>query len=113
MNLLDLDFNILYEVQNFSYNIVLGCQQKIGKPEIRSNITKFTIQIQYQGEGSALKAEIKPNSELTIVISTKLENDKIPDWWISHIRNGEKSTMRVKGYLVFDLKIMELSFQVQ
>jgi len=62
------------------------------------------------GQGSALKAEIKANSESTIVISTKLENAKIPEWWISHVKNGEKSTMNVKGYLVFDLKITEFKW---
>ena len=62
------------------------------------------------GEGSALKAEIKPSSESTIIISTKLDNSKIPEWWVSHIKNGERSTLVIKGYLVFDLKIMEFKY---
>mgnify|MGYP000159059878 CR=1 FL=1 len=65
------------------------------------------------GEGSALKAEIKANSESTIIISTKLENGRIPEWWVSHIKNGEKSTMDVKGYLVFDLKITEFKYPIE
>jgi len=65
------------------------------------------------GEGSALKAEIKASSESTIVISTKLENGRIPEWWVSHIKNGEKSTMSVKGYLVFDLKITEFKYPIE
>ncbi len=65
------------------------------------------------GEGSALKAEIKANSESTIIISTKLENGRIPEWWVSHIKNGEKSTMNVKGYLVFDLKITEFKYPIE
>jgi len=65
------------------------------------------------GEGSALKAEIKANSESTILISTKLENGRIPEWWILHIKNGEKSTMNVRGYLVFDLKITEFKYPIE
>ena len=47
------------------------------------------------GKGSALKAEIKANSESTIIISTKLENGRIPEWWVTHIKNNEKSKMTV------------------
>ena len=65
------------------------------------------------GEGSALKSEIKANSESTIVISTKLENGRIPEWWVSHIKNGEKSTMDVKGNLVFDLKVTEFKYPIE
>lgn len=64
------------------------------------------------GEGSALKAEIKANSESTILIHTKLENSKIPKWWILHIKNGEKSNMHIKGYLVFDLLITEFKYPI-
>lgn len=62
------------------------------------------------GQGSALKAEIKASSESDIVISTKLENGKIPEWWVSHIKSGEKSTMALNGFLVFDLKVTEFRY---
>jgi len=65
------------------------------------------------GEGSALKAEIKAKSESEIILSTKLENSKIPEWWVTHIKNGEKSTMNIKGYLVFDLKITEFKYPIE
>lgn len=65
------------------------------------------------GEGSALKSEIKASTESTIIISTNLENGRIPEWWVSHIKNGEKSTMSVKGYLVFDLKITEFKYPIE
>jgi len=64
------------------------------------------------GVGNALQSEIKASSESTIVISTKIDNDKIPEWWVSHVKNGERSTLTVKGYLVFDLKITEFRFEM-
>ena len=62
------------------------------------------------GEGSALKAGIRANSESTVVITTKLDNTKIPQWWVSHIRNNEKSTIKVTATLVFDLKVTDFNY---
>ncbi|ADB57554.1 LEA type 2 family protein [Archaeoglobus profundus] len=64
------------------------------------------------GEGKSLQSEIKPSSESKIVISTKIDNDYIPKWWVSHIKNRETSVLDVKGYLVFDLKITTFKFEL-
>ncbi len=64
------------------------------------------------GEGHAIKAGIPANSESTIVIAIYLDNNKIPKWWVSHIKNGEKTTIDIKGYLVFDLKVFEFKFPI-
>ncbi len=77
---------------------------------LKDILTEIYMNDVKMGEGSALKAEIKPSSESTIIISTKLDNSKIPEWWVSHIKNGERSMLIVKGYLVFDLKIMEFKY---
>jgi|Deesub1362A_J573_1020465.scaffolds.fasta_scaffold00187_15 LEA14-like dessication related protein len=57
-------------------------------------------------------ASIEPG-ESVIVLSTKIENDKIPEWWVSHIKNGERSKVTLKGYLVFDLKITQFRFPIE
>ncbi len=57
-------------------------------------------------------ASIEPG-ESVIVLSTKIENDRIPEWWVSHIKNGERSKVTLKGYLVFDLKITEFKFPIE
>jgi LEA14-like dessication related protein len=62
------------------------------------------------GEGSALQSEIKPNSESTVVISTKLENSKVPQWWVSHIQNNEESLLKITGNLIFDLKLTDFKY---
>ncbi len=64
------------------------------------------------GEGHAIKANIPANSESTIVVAIYLDNSKIPKWWVSHIRNGEETTVNVKGDLVFDLKLFEFKFPI-
>ncbi len=64
------------------------------------------------GKGHAIKAEIPAHSESTLVIAIDLDNYKIPEWWVSHIRNGEKTVMTVKGYLLFDLKLFEFKYPI-
>lgn len=61
------------------------------------------------GEGKALKAEMSSGESL-IVLSTNLDNNKIKDWFSSHVKNGEKTEIKLKGYLVFDLRIMEFKY---
>jgi Conserved secreted protein len=62
------------------------------------------------GEGSALQSDIKANSESTIVISTKIENDKIPQWWVEYISNNKTSLLKINGTLVFDLKVTDFEY---
>ena len=31
----------------------------------------------------------------TVEFTTKMRNDRIPAWWVSHVRNGEQTTVRV------------------
>ncbi|MFW5935829.1 MAG: LEA type 2 family protein, partial [Candidatus Hadarchaeota archaeon] len=65
------------------------------------------------GNGSAVKSEIDTNSNSTIVISTDIQNDRISEWWISHIKNDEESSMVMKGDLVFDLKVTEFKYPIE
>ncbi|WP_457549314.1 LEA type 2 family protein [Archaeoglobus sp.] len=64
------------------------------------------------GEGKSLQSEIKPNSKSEIVISTKINNSYIPKWWVSHVKNNEKSVLDIKGYIVFDLKVTKFRFEL-
>ncbi|NHN59034.1 MULTISPECIES: LEA type 2 family protein [Halorussus] len=31
----------------------------------------------------------------TVELATLMDNDRIPAWWVSHVRNGERTTLRV------------------
>ncbi len=79
---------------------------------IKDVLTEVYLNGMKVGEGKSLKSEIKPSSESKILISTKIDNDYIPKWWVSHIRNKETSVLDVKGYLVFDLKITTFKFEL-
>ncbi|HDN73981.1 MAG TPA: hypothetical protein ENG16_03020, partial [Archaeoglobus sp.] len=79
---------------------------------LKDVLTEIHVNGRKIGEGSALKSEIKPSSE-SLVVSTKINNRKIPEWWIEHIKNGEKSRVEFRGHLVFDLKITEFRFPIE
>ena len=49
---------------------------------LKDVLTEIYMNNVKMGEGSALKAEIKASSESTIFVSTKLENGRIPEWWV-------------------------------
>ena len=54
--------------------------------------------------------EIKPQSDTTITFSTKLNNGKLPEWWVTHINNNEKSTLDINGVITFDLKLTDYDY---
>lgn len=63
------------------------------------------------GEGRNIgPASLQAKSNTTIIISTKLNNAKIPEWWVSHLKNGEVSKISLKGTITFDLKIFDFSW---
>lgn len=74
--------------------------------EVRMNNIKI-------GEGTALKAGVGAHERSDIVLSTKIDNGKIPEFWVSHIHNREKSTMNVKAQLIFDLKVTEFKYPIE
>ena len=46
------------------------------------------------GEGTAgYNVIIDANSELAVTITTTMDNANLPQWWVSHIQNGEESEL--------------------
>ncbi len=80
---------------------------------VKDVLTEIYMNDIKMGSGHALKAEIKPSSESDIIISTKIDNSKIPEWWVSHIKNNERTMMKIKGYIIFDLKITEFKYPIE
>lgn len=37
------------------------------------------------------------SGESTVSLQTRLQNDRIPEWWVSHVENGEETTLNVEG----------------
>jgi LEA14-like dessication related protein len=60
-------------------------------------------------EGGKRGIAIEKNANQTISVNTRLNPDKVPSWWVTHLRNDEES--RVDVPLTVELKI--LSFPIK
>ena len=65
------------------------------------------------GQGHAIKANVKANSVSDVVISTKIDNDKIVDWWISHIKNNETTNIDVKGKIILNAIVTQFDYPLE
>ncbi len=61
-----------------------------------------------EGEAKDIKLEANKVSKVTFI--TKMDNNKIPDWWFTHIKNGEHSEVNIQGTAYFELLGQEISF---
>lgn len=80
---------------------------------LKNVLTQVYMNDVKMGEGSAVKSQIDADSNSTILISTDIQNEKIPEWWVTHIENDEVSTMSMKGDMVFDLKVTEFEYPIE
>jgi len=57
----------------------------------------------HMGRGKAVGDTTISSGEDTLTISTVIENERLKDWWVTHIHNGEKTQMKIKYNLVFSI----------
>lgn len=48
---------------------------------------------------------IPPESRRTIQATTTIRNDKLDEWWVTHVRNHQTTRLRASFYLRFDLPV--------
>ncbi|MEM4524369.1 MAG: LEA type 2 family protein [Archaeoglobaceae archaeon] len=100
--------NIASEVTEIITEILVYNPNPFSIP-LKDILTEIYMNELKMGEGKALKAEIPPG-ESEIILSTEIKNNRIPEWFVSHIKNGEKTDVKLKGYLVFDLRLTEFKY---
>jgi len=54
------------------------------------------------------RVEIPAESRSTVIASTKIDNSKLPRWWVTHITRGEKTELVIEGGIIFDVKVTEI-----
>ena len=66
------------------------------------------------GEMSSVSStEIKANQVSILKLSTKIDNHKIRGWWVSHIKNGERTEVRVRMNLILDLGLTKHEYPIE
>ncbi|MCD6099003.1 MAG: LEA type 2 family protein, partial [Candidatus Marinimicrobia bacterium] len=78
-------------------------------------ITKLRYLVEMNGiriaEGSNNVATIiQPKSDATLTFVTKLDNRMLDEWWVSHIKNGERTKVRIVLQPVIEVGGKELVF---
>ena len=53
---------------------------------------------------------IQPKSEATLTFVTKLDNRMLDEWWVSHIKNGEKTKVKIVLQPVIEIAGKEFRF---
>ncbi len=62
--------------------------------------------------GSNTKVTLIPG-DTAITGRANLDNGRIANWWVSHVRNGERSTLKIACTLSLDLGIFEFSYPLE
>lgn len=57
---------------------------------------------------SISRIKIPSNGQKVIIVTTKIDNSKLPYWWVSHIKNDETTKVEIKGNIIFDVKITQV-----
>jgi len=78
--------------------------------EVTGNINAAGIEI---GNANSQDVYIGKNGEYPITILTSIDNSKIPDLWVAHVNNQEKSAIEINADIVFNLKISEFTYPYQ
>lgn len=62
------------------------------------------------GSGECGGYALAGRGNTTITLRGFLDNEKIPEWFVSHVSRGERTEIRVSGVAVIDLKLAEASY---
>lgn len=100
--------NITHSESEILTEIVVNNPNPISLP-IKDILNEVYMNELKMGEGKALKAEMPPGIS-SLIISTKIINGKIPEWWTTHLKNNETTKVNFKGFVIFDLKITEFRY---
>lgn len=86
---LNLEFTV-YNPKVYPYAVT-----EIGYTVEMNNITV--------GEGSTTDEQIlAPRSESTLTAATVIQNDRLDQWWVSHLNNDEVTDLTIDFYIVVD-----------
>ncbi len=72
-----------------------------------ANITIDGISL---GQSAGNNISLKQEAETPVVIYTRIDKDKISDFWAEHLRRGENSTVVIDGNINFDMKVADYSY---
>ncbi|WP_338741573.1 LEA type 2 family protein [Haloplanus salilacus] len=82
---------------------VIESDLRVSNPNpIGANLGGLTVDYAVDMNGIRMATGVKdgvsiPRGESTVPMTTSLANERIPPWWVSHIRNGERTELAVNA----------------
>ena len=62
------------------------------------------------GHSKSQNLHIEEGAEFPVVISTKIDNSKVPICWAEHLKRHERSEVEMNAGIICDLKVTEFAF---
>lgn len=92
--------------------IVVENPNPIGLPVGNLDITYVVLMNDIQvAEGAIENAKLGPGTN-TLEGTAAIDNSKIPDWWVTHINNGEQTSIVIRPDVTVDLPVTEFAIAV-
>ncbi|MFO7967219.1 MAG: LEA type 2 family protein [Archaeoglobaceae archaeon] len=80
-------------------NVVMDSPNFVPIPLSDANLDIYMNGI-HMGQGNAV-GDNKISDRNELKLSSRIENERLRDWWPTHIKNGEQTEVKIKGDLVF------------
>jgi len=65
------------------------------------------------GEGTTYNPIVlRGGGDTTVLFTTTIDNTMLDEWWVTHIKNNEKTKLRVKIYATIEIAGVEYSFKL-
>ncbi|MBE8538512.1 LEA type 2 family protein [Geoglobus acetivorans] len=70
------------------------------KVDIEKLEYKITLNDVVVGQGTArISRTLEPGESVELQVPIMIDNSKIPEWWVTHVKNGEKTVAKVSAKL--------------
>lgn len=95
--------SVTHDTTEISTNVVVYNPNPVSIPFKKITLDLYMNELRMATGSTEEDLEIKAGQETSILLTSYFDNGKIPDWWVSHLKKGEKSDVKIEGGVVFDL----------
>ncbi|MDI6860226.1 MAG: LEA type 2 family protein, partial [Methanocellales archaeon] len=95
--------SVTHDTTEISTNVVVYNPNPVSIPFKKITLELYMNELRMATGSTEEDMEIKAEQETSILLTSYFDNGKIPDWWVTHLKKGEKSDVKIEGGVVFDL----------
>lgn len=95
--------SVTHDTAEISTNVVVYNPNPVSIPFKKITFDLYMNELRMATGSTEEDLKIKAGQETIILLTSYFDNGKIPDWWVSHLKKGEESDVKIEGGVVFDL----------